>query len=108
MAVASARPQGSQSRPGAAVPLTAPSSQANRRMARPATVTATETVVAGTTARLTGTRRPPRNEIGARLYITAGTVKTHLASIQQKLGVTNRVAIAAWAWSTGHSTPRTP
>jgi DNA-binding NarL/FixJ family response regulator len=47
-------------------------------------------------------------EIGARLYITAGTVKTHLASIQQKLGVTNRVAIAAWAWSTGHSTPRTP
>jgi DNA-binding NarL/FixJ family response regulator len=41
-------------------------------------------------------------EIGAELYITAGTVKTHLASIQQKLGVTNRVAIAAWAWETGH------
>jgi hypothetical protein len=30
-------------------------------MARPATTTATETMVAGTTARLTGTRRPPRN-----------------------------------------------
>lgn len=44
-------------------------------------------------------------EIGARLYITAGTVKTHLASIQQKLGVTNRVAIAAWAWETGHRSP---
>jgi DNA-binding NarL/FixJ family response regulator len=47
-------------------------------------------------------------EIGAQLYITAGTVKTHLASIQQKLGVTNRVAIAAWAWETGHRRPVTP
>jgi DNA-binding NarL/FixJ family response regulator len=47
-------------------------------------------------------------EIGAQLYITAGTVKTHLASIQQKLGVANRVAIAAWAWSTGHRAPLTP
>jgi DNA-binding NarL/FixJ family response regulator len=44
-------------------------------------------------------------EIGAALYITAGTVKTHLANIQQKLGVDNRVAIAAWAWDTGHCTP---
>ncbi|GAA1038831.1 response regulator transcription factor [Virgisporangium ochraceum] len=47
-------------------------------------------------------------EIGAQLYITAGTVKTHLASIQQKLGVSNRVAIAAWAWATGHRSPLTP
>ncbi|SHN42449.1 response regulator [Cryptosporangium aurantiacum] len=47
-------------------------------------------------------------EIGATLYITAGTVKTHLANIQQKLGVENRVAIAAWAWDTGHCTPRRP
>jgi DNA-binding NarL/FixJ family response regulator len=44
-------------------------------------------------------------EIGARLFITPGTVKTHLASIQQKLGVTNRVGIAAWAWQTGHRAP---
>jgi DNA-binding NarL/FixJ family response regulator len=41
-------------------------------------------------------------EIGAELYITAGTVKTHLAHIQHKLGVRNRVGIAAWAWETGH------
>jgi DNA-binding NarL/FixJ family response regulator len=47
-------------------------------------------------------------EIGARLYITAGTVKTHLASVQQKLGVSNRVAIAAWAWETGHRSPAAP
>jgi DNA-binding NarL/FixJ family response regulator len=40
-------------------------------------------------------------EIGAELYITAGTVKTHLAHIQAKLGVSNRVGIAAWAWSVG-------
>jgi DNA-binding NarL/FixJ family response regulator len=40
-------------------------------------------------------------QIGRRLYITAGTVKTHLANIQAKLGVSNRVGIAAWAWSTG-------
>jgi DNA-binding NarL/FixJ family response regulator len=45
-------------------------------------------------------------EIGAKLYITPGTVKTHLASIQQKLGVTNRVGIAAWAWQTGHRSGR--
>ncbi|WP_344649699.1 response regulator transcription factor, partial [Cryptosporangium japonicum] len=44
-------------------------------------------------------------EIGAELYITAGTVKTHLAHIQQKLDVPNRVAIAAWAWETGHRRP---
>jgi DNA-binding NarL/FixJ family response regulator len=40
-------------------------------------------------------------EIGRELYITPGTVKTHLASIQTKLGVTNRVGIAAWAWASG-------
>jgi DNA-binding NarL/FixJ family response regulator len=40
-------------------------------------------------------------EIGRELYITPGTVKTHLASIQTKLGVANRVGIAAWAWASG-------
>jgi DNA-binding NarL/FixJ family response regulator len=44
-------------------------------------------------------------EIGAELYITAGTVKTHLARIQRKLGARNRVGIAAWAWETGHRQP---
>ncbi|UNO39085.1 response regulator transcription factor [Streptomyces sp. MST-110588] len=45
-------------------------------------------------------------EIGAELFITPGTAKTHLANIQAKLKVRNRVGIAAWAWETGLVTPR--
>ena len=41
-------------------------------------------------------------EIGDELCISAGTAKTHIANIQRKLGVRNRVGIAAWAWDTGH------
>lgn len=37
-------------------------------------------------------------EIAAQLFITVGTVKTHLGSVQAKLNARNRVAIAAWAW----------
>ncbi|TDC93952.1 response regulator transcription factor [Actinomadura sp. 7K507] len=44
-------------------------------------------------------------EIAAALSITPGTAKTHVASIQHKLGVRNRVEIAAWAWQTGHARP---
>jgi DNA-binding NarL/FixJ family response regulator len=40
-------------------------------------------------------------EIGAALHISLSTVKTHLASIQAKLGARNRVEVAAWAWQTG-------
>ena len=40
-------------------------------------------------------------EIGAELCMAAGTAKTHVASIQRKLGVRNRVGIAVWAWSSG-------
>jgi DNA-binding NarL/FixJ family response regulator len=37
-------------------------------------------------------------EIAARLFISIGTVKTHLGSVQTKLNARNRVEIAAWAW----------
>lgn len=37
-------------------------------------------------------------EIAERLFIAVGTVKTHLANVQTKLGARNRVEIAAWAW----------
>ncbi|MFD8543170.1 response regulator [Streptomyces sp. NPDC059649] len=39
-------------------------------------------------------------EIAARLFISAGTAKTHIAHIQAKLKVRNRVGIAAWSWET--------
>ncbi len=42
-------------------------------------------------------------EIAEELFLSAGTVKNHIASIQRKLGVRNRVGIAAWAWSTGRA-----
>jgi DNA-binding NarL/FixJ family response regulator len=41
-------------------------------------------------------------EVADELFITAGTVKTHLANIQRKLGARNRVEVAAWMWESGH------
>ena len=40
-------------------------------------------------------------EIAGALFLSLSTVKTHLASVQQKIGARNRVEIAAWAWRTG-------
>lgn len=37
------------------------------------------------------------HEIAAELHISLSTVKTHLTSLMQKLGVRNRVEIAIWA-----------
>lgn len=36
--------------------------------------------------------------VAARLFISPGTVKNHLANIQRKLGVRNRVGVAAHVW----------
>ncbi|MFJ3517443.1 response regulator [Streptomyces sp. NPDC090131] len=44
-------------------------------------------------------------EIGAELFITAGTAKTHIANVQAKLGARNRVGIASWAWEHGVAKP---
>jgi DNA-binding NarL/FixJ family response regulator len=37
-------------------------------------------------------------EVASELFISVGTVKTHLSSIHAKLDTRNRVEIAAWAW----------
>ncbi|KOV92280.1 response regulator [Streptomyces sp. NRRL B-3648] len=42
-------------------------------------------------------------EIAEALYITVGTVKTHLTNIQAKLSARNRVEVAAWAWRNGYA-----
>jgi DNA-binding NarL/FixJ family response regulator len=40
-------------------------------------------------------------EIADDLFISLSTVKTHLANVQTKLDLRNRVEIAAWAWRYG-------
>lgn len=40
-------------------------------------------------------------EICAELFVSLSTVKTHMASVQGKLKLRNRVEIAAWAWRCG-------
>ncbi len=42
-------------------------------------------------------------EIGAELFISLSTTKTHVANIQTKLGARNRVEIASWAWQTNRT-----
>jgi DNA-binding NarL/FixJ family response regulator len=42
-------------------------------------------------------------EIADELYISLSTVKTHVASLMDKLGARNRVEIAIWAYETGRA-----
>ncbi|QYG94878.1 response regulator transcription factor [Iamia sp. SCSIO 61187] len=41
-------------------------------------------------------------EIGGSLFVSPSTVKSHLASLQAKIGARNRGELAAWAWQSGH------
>ncbi|GAA3684530.1 response regulator transcription factor [Nonomuraea antimicrobica] len=47
-------------------------------------------------------------DIAAELFISPGTVKTHVASIQRKFGVRNRVGIAVRAFEAGYTFSRRP
>ncbi|MEN3357757.1 MAG: hypothetical protein V7637_1739 [Mycobacteriales bacterium] len=40
-------------------------------------------------------------ELAAELAISLSTVKTHLASVQRKVGARSRTEIAVWAWDSG-------
>nr|WP_202512094.1 response regulator transcription factor [Streptomyces sp. SID3343] len=42
-------------------------------------------------------------DIASELFISPGTVKTHVAAIQRKLAVRNRVGIAVHAWEMGYA-----
>jgi len=41
------------------------------------------------------------SEIGARLFIGEGSVKTHVARILAKLGVRDRIQVVVFAYETG-------
>lgn len=41
------------------------------------------------------------HQIADQLFISVGTVKTHVSNISAKLRAHNRVGIAVWAWETG-------
>ncbi|GAA2063766.1 response regulator transcription factor [Streptomyces albiaxialis] len=42
-------------------------------------------------------------DIARALFISPGTVKTHVAAIQRKLGARNRVGVAVHAWEMGYA-----
>ncbi|MEW9528071.1 response regulator [Microbispora sp. NPDC049125] len=71
--------------------LTAAGAPAAREPARPLSDRETEVVRAIARGRT-------NQEIAAELFISLSTVKSHISGIQAKLGVRNRVEIAAWAW----------
>ncbi len=54
---------------------------------------------------LTVARGLTNAEIAAELYISASTVKFHLASLMTKIGARNRVQIAIWAYETRRVRP---
>ncbi|MGO2050275.1 MAG: response regulator [Microbacterium sp.] len=75
----------------------APSAVASRPAAEPLTAREEE-VLSLLAAGLTNV------EIGAKLFLSLGTVKTHIGAILMKIGVRNRVEAAMWAYETGRVT----
>jgi DNA-binding NarL/FixJ family response regulator len=80
---------------------------AHLRQSRPA---AGPSSAGGPTVRLTPREREivthvahgaTNSEIAQQLFISPGTTKNHLATIQTKIGARNRVAVAVWAWNNG-------
>ena len=47
-------------------------------------------------------------EIAEELFISLGTVKSHLSTLQHKVGARNRVELAAFAWQSGRMRDRAP
>ncbi|MGD3105734.1 response regulator [Streptomyces sp. YGL11-2] len=82
-------------------PATAP--RRNRQRRRDEVLTEREIEIAGKVA-----EGRTNADIAGELFISPGTVKTHVASIQRKLGVRNRVGIAVRAWELGYATGRMP
>ena len=72
-------------------PSAAPSRSGGGNTARPLSERETEVVRAIAHGRT-------NLEIGAEMFISLSTVKGHVAAIQAKLGLRNRVEVAAWAW----------
>ncbi|MEU4639381.1 response regulator transcription factor [Micromonospora sp. NPDC023814] len=68
-----------------------PAGRSGRQPLRPLSERETEVVRAIAAGRT-------NQEIAAQLFISLSTVKSHVSGIQTKLGVRNRVEIAAWAW----------
>ncbi|GAA2989618.1 response regulator [Actinokineospora diospyrosa] len=72
-----------------------------RHFAAPAPVGANPLTERETDVVRAAARGLTNTEIGAELFLSLSTVKTHLAAVQGKIGARNRVEIAAWAWRTG-------
>ncbi|MFI6320033.1 response regulator [Nonomuraea sp. NPDC050556] len=72
------------------------SQAAPRQVRKDNPLTGRETEVARLVA-----RGRTNEEIATELFLSPGTVKNHLATIQRKLGARNRVGVATWAWDLG-------
>ncbi|MFI0785209.1 response regulator [Streptomyces lydicus] len=83
--------------------VTGPTTGRRPRRQRDTVLTEREVEIAGKVA-----EGKTNSDIARELFISAGTVKTHVASIQRKLQVRNRVGVAVRAWELGYATGQTP